>query len=76
MANRDKLFMTKENRDKQAQAWKAQGYAVRKYSVRNQNLHPMYVEDYPYPLSAEDKGFGNTLYQTIFDRLFGAEIIA
>lgn len=63
-------FMTKANRDAKAKEMKAQGYAVRKESARNQNLHPMYVDDWPYPMTEEDKGFGNGLYMTGFSAIY------
>lgn len=64
------LYMSKANRDaafKLAGGTKA-GYHKR--SIRNQNLHPQYVTDYPEKLSATDCGFGNTLYQTSFGVLY------
>jgi len=63
--------MKKENRDA---FWKSlskeQKRTLRRTSVKNQLLHPMYVEDYPRQLSDEEKGFGNTLYKTYFARLY------
>ena len=38
-------FCSKANRDAQAKALKAQGFAVRSYSVRAQRLNPKYVAD-------------------------------
>lgn len=64
-----RTFMNKENRDK---AWRENG--GRRYTIRNQNLHPMYVEDYEketgVTLTQEDKGFGNTIYATFFRTLY------
>jgi len=34
----------------------------------------MYIEDYPHPISKEDKGFGNTLYKTYFNKIYGFAI--
>lgn len=70
-----KLFMKKENRD---EAYKAIPKIIRhnfkRSSVRNQLLHPMYVEDYEkvtgHRLTPEDRGFGNTLYRTHFPVLY------
>lgn len=68
-------FMDKTNRDKKAQELRTEGYTVKKRSSRNQQLHPMYVEDYPHKLSDEDKGFGNTLYRTWFSHLYYVAIV-
>ena len=68
-----KLYLDKATRDQQAKELTAEGYTVRRYSTRNQLLHPMYVEDYPRQLSAEEKGFGNTLYNTYFAVLYGID---
>lgn len=74
MRTRSKLYMSKKNRDKRARELKAQGYAVRRSSMRNQLLHPMYVEDYEQEtgrsLRPEDKAFGNTIYKTHFAALY------
>jgi len=65
----DRLFMNKENRDR---AWRESG--GKRSSVRNQLLHPMYVEDYEsetgHVLTQADKGFGNSIYQTHFSVLY------
>lgn len=62
-------FMRKENRDK---AFKL--YGGKRGSIRNQLLHPMYVEDYEevtgHNLSQADKGFGNTIYKTHFSVIY------
>ena len=66
--------MRKENRD---QFWASLSKEVKaqhkRRSTRNQLLHPMYVEDWPTPLSKEDKGFGNNLYRTYFSVLYSIE---
>lgn len=67
----DETYMKKENRDKRYKELKERGYDVKRYSIRGQYLHPMYVKDYPHKLTKEDKGFGNTLYQTYFPVLYG-----
>jgi len=66
--------MNRKNRDA---AWKALGGKTSGWtrsSIRNQLLHPMYVEDYEKEtgrtLQAEDKGFGNTIYKTPFAVLY------
>ena len=59
-------FQSKENRNKEYNKLKGLGYKVRKSSIRNQCLHPQYIQDYPIELTDKDKGFGNTLYKTYF----------
>lgn len=63
-------FMKKENRDARYRELKAEGRKVRKSSIRNQSLHPMYVQDWPHELSDADRGFGNTMYRTHFAVLY------
>jgi len=63
-------FMKKENRDQYVRELKVQGRTVRKTSIRNQQLHPQYVADYPVQLNKEDCGFGNTIYKTLFAVLY------
>lgn len=48
--------------------------AIRVYAMRNQVMHPMYVKDYDLPLTEADKGFGNTLYNTHFPRIYIVEV--
>ncbi len=65
-------FMNKANRDKAFKEMKNQGINnIRKTSMSNQLMHPMYIEDWPYPLSQADKGFGNTIYKTHFSKVYG-----
>ncbi|RKY29348.1 MAG: hypothetical protein DRP74_08940 [Candidatus Omnitrophota bacterium] len=59
------LFMSRAKRDK---AWRKAGKPGRRNSVRNQLLHPQYVEDYQG--QAVDTGFGNTMYKTHFRVLY------
>ena len=71
----DRTFMSKENRDR---AWglipKESRSLYRKASMRGQLLHPMYVNDYEQvtgiKLGSSDKGFGNTIYRTLFPVLY------
>lgn len=56
-------FASRENRDK---AWSEGGKVGRRSTMRNQNLHPMYVEDAPNG----DTGFGNTDYMTFWSVLY------
>ena len=64
------LFMHKENRDAYV---KSLGYKVRRTSIRNQRLHPHYVDDYPNQDVRNDNGFGNTVYKTMFSVLYGCK---
>jgi len=74
----DKLFMSKKNRD---QAWKDLGKEEkarhRRSSMRGQQLHPQYVDDWEQEtgrsLSESEKGFGNTIYKTFFGVLYSIE---
>jgi len=61
------LFQNRANRDK---AWREAGKPGSRITHRNQYLHPQYVEDYDRKLSAEECGFGNTIYKTFFARLY------
>lgn len=63
-------YMDLKKRNKRAKELTKQGYSVRKSSTHNQQLHPMYVRDWPEKLSAADKGFGNTIYKTHFAVLY------
>jgi len=62
----DELYMIKKNRDDRVKQLKKEGYTVYKSSSRNQQLHPMYVTDYPNHITESDKGLGNTIYKTVF----------
>lgn len=71
----NKLFMKKENRDNYYKSIpKNERSKYRRSTVRGQLLHPMYVEDYEEvtgrKLTAQDKGFGNTIYKTRFAVLY------
>lgn len=64
-------FMNRQNRDKAFKEMQGQGITnIHKSSIRNQLLHPQYVEDWPYPLSQAERGFGNTIYKTHFSVLY------
>jgi len=69
----DELYLNKATRDSRAKELQAQGVRVRRFSTRNQLLHPKYVEDYPRKLTQEECGFGNTIYKTYFAVLYGVE---
>ena len=68
------MYMDKHNRDARAKELRQQGYKVTRSSMRNQLLHPMYVEDYPRQLTAKECGFGNTIYQTHFAALYHVQV--
>lgn len=70
-----KLFMRKENRDKAFRGIpKEERHRFRRSSIRNQLIHPMYIEDYEevtgIKLTPQDKGFGNVIYKTHFSVLY------
>jgi len=70
-----KLYLNKKNRDEAFKAIpKEKRSEYRRSSVRNQLIHPMYIEDYQdktgYKLTAQDKGFGNNLYRSWFPVLY------
>jgi hypothetical protein len=66
-------YSKKELRDIRAKELKEQGYTVTRSSIRNQQLHPMYVTDLRAGLSQADCGFGNTIYKTFFAVLYNVE---
>ncbi len=74
----DKLYMSKANRD---EAWrnlsKSDKANHKRRHTRSQQIHPMYIEDYTREtginLTAQDKGFGNTIYRTYFSVLYSIE---
>lgn len=67
----ERLFMSREKRD---EAWRQAGakHNVRG-TMRNQQLHPMYVEDFEGP-EKEQTGLGNTVYKTHFSVLYTLEV--
>jgi|GEM_PF-6194595 len=64
-------FHKKENRDKIYSLAKAEGLSVRKSSIRNQQLHPEYLEDFE---GSYETGFGNTDYQRFWSNLYNLEV--
>jgi len=66
----NELYLNQKARNQRAKELRTRGHNVRKSSVRNQLLHPMYIEDYPRQLTSEERGFGNTLYKTYFKVLY------
>ena len=68
------LFAKRENRDKKYRELKGSGLKeVRRSTVRNQQLHPQYVEDLKNGISKAETGFGNSLYKTKFNVLYVVE---
>ena len=67
------IYMKKENRDARSRELKVQGHTTKKSSEGPALLHPMYIKDWPELLTEEDKGFGNTIYQTYFSKLYLVE---
>jgi hypothetical protein len=67
----DELYAERGNRDARYQELKAKGLQLKRYSIRGQQLHPMYVQDRNQRLTEEDRGFGNTVYKTYFAVLYG-----
>lgn len=63
------LFSVKANRDA---AWKKLG--GRRSSIRNQQLHPMYVVETRMTPEGMDTGIGNTVYKTFFAVLYILEL--
>lgn len=68
-------YQTKENRDLKAKELKLAGHLVKKSSIGNQLTHPMYIEDWPYKLTEQDKGFGNGIYKTFFKKIYSVEVV-
>jgi len=70
MIQNSEAYMNRKSRDARARSLKASGFKVRRSSIRNQQLHPQYVADYTYELTAQERGFGNTIYRTLFPVLY------
>ena len=68
-------YMNKNNRDGKYKELKLQGYKVRRTSIRNQLLHPMYIIDYPNKEVQQDQGVFNTVYKTYFSVIYTVEIL-
>jgi hypothetical protein len=72
----DELYAERGNRDARRRELKALGKTVRCYSMRGQQLHPMYVSDRKNTPAGQDRGFGNTVYKTYFAVLYGVREVA
>jgi hypothetical protein len=65
-----KLYMNEGKRDEAYRTLVNGGNRyVRRGTVTNQELHPMYVEDFEGP-EKEQTGLGNTVYRTFFSELY------
>jgi len=64
-----------KNRNAFAKKMKNEGRIVIKSSIRNQLLHPQYIEDMKDTISVKDKGFGNTIYKTHFSVLYKVDVL-
>lgn len=64
-------FQNLQNRNRKAKELQQQGLKVRKHSIRNQNCHPQYVDDWERPV---ETGFGNTQYQMFFAVLYCIDV--
>lgn len=69
----NELYLDRAKRDARARELQAQGVQVSRSVVKNQLLHPQYVEDYPRKLTPEECGFGNAIYKTHFATLYKVE---
>lgn len=54
------LYQNRKKRDERASQLKGQGYTVKRGSIRNQLLHPQYVEDFVGP--EKDETLFSVLY--------------
>jgi hypothetical protein len=68
------LFSDRAKRDARAKELLAQGRKVHRSTSKNQQIHPMYIEDLAANVSEADKGFGNTIYKTFFATLYKIEV--
>lgn len=68
-------FKNKSNRDIRAKELERLGYDVRVQTFSNQSMHPMYIKDYGKEISLGDRGFGNTVYQTRFAKVYSLDAI-
>lgn len=67
-------YQSRRLRDAHYRELRKQGVSadrLRRYSMRNQCVHPMYIED--YPKQGLDTGYGNTVYKTLFGSLYCLE---
>lgn len=70
----DELYSTRERRDERYhELVKSTGLQHKRYTVRNQQLHPEHVVDLAETPAGQDRGFGNTVYKTYFAVLYGVK---
>jgi len=62
-------FINLKNRNARAKELRAKGYIVNVFTMSNQQLHPMYIEDWEGE-EKNDTGFGNTVYRTSVAKLY------
>lgn len=68
-------FINMKTRNAKAKELISQGYKIRKSSIRDQEVHPMYVDDYAGTLVPKDAGFGNIMYKTYFKVLYLIDVL-
>jgi len=67
------MFISKSRRDARYQELRAQGRQVRRRSLRNQRLHPQYIQDAAEEGIRFQVGFGNTDYLRSWSVLYTLE---
>jgi hypothetical protein len=67
-------YKSLKNRNRMAKKLKAAGHQVRRYSLRNQLVHPQYIEDEANDLKGQT-GFGNQVYKTHYPVIYIVEVI-
>ena len=76
----DLKFISKERRDKEFEfrnKYTSNDNYVRKTTLTNTRIHPMYIEDAKLEglaKEANDTGFGNSVYQTHFKKLYAIQL--
>jgi hypothetical protein len=67
------LWSNRELRDAEWRRMKDNGVQARRFVTGPSEMHPMYVEDLRDTPEGRDRGFGNTVYKTLFSKLYGLE---
>ena len=70
--HRQLAYLSIINRNIAKKSLESQGIKVKCTVKHNVRLHPEYVEDYKGMI---DTGFGNTMYDTLFPKLYSLEVI-
>lgn len=65
-------FKSKDERDKWDKIAKSMGYVTKKSSIRAQNLHPEYIDDYEGQI---ETGFGNSMYDMFWAVIYKLEVV-